>query len=176
MSIEETPFSDAVRLDRIGAGVERRLEPDADARKRIARALDLAELAAFTADLSLQPAGQGWRLTGRVVADAVQLCGLTLQPLPVHIEAPLDVRIVEGEAEDQDDGEIDIEVDMDEDAADVAENGRIDLGAYAVEALALSLDPYPRAPGAEFVQPPEPVEISPFAALSKLKPSSDDKS
>ena len=50
------------------------------------------------------------------------------------------------------------------------EDGKIDLGQYAVEQLALSLDPFPRKPGAEFVQPEEPAEISPFAALKALKP------
>ena len=174
MKTEEPSFSDEVRLDRIGAGVERRLEPDAAARARIAAALELAELSAFAADLKLAPAGQGWRLTGKVVADAVQLCGLTLQPLPVHIEAPVDVSIIEGEPRDED--EIDIDIELDDNAPDVVDNGRIDLGAYAVEHLALALDPYPRAPGAEFVQPPEPAEVSPFAALAKLKPSDGDKS
>ncbi|MDP2117169.1 MAG: DUF177 domain-containing protein, partial [Brevundimonas sp.] len=53
------------------------------------------------------------------------------------------------------------------------ENGQIDLGQYAVEQLALRLDPFPRKPGAEFVQPPEPVEISPFAVLKRLKPSDE---
>ena len=50
------------------------------------------------------------------------------------------------------------------------EDGKIDLGQYAVEQLALALDPFPRKPGATFVQPEEPAEISPFAALKALKP------
>ncbi|MCT6647115.1 DUF177 domain-containing protein, partial [Enterococcus faecalis] len=63
-----------------------------------------------------------------------------------------------------------IEVTLDEDDVDPIEDGKIDLGQYAVEQLALSLDPFPRKPGAEFVQPEEPAEISPFAALKALKP------
>ena len=39
-----------------------------------------------------------------------------------------------------------------------------------IEHLALELDPFPRKPGAVFVQPPEPTELSPFAALKSLKP------
>ena len=53
------------------------------------------------------------------------------------------------------------------------EDGEIDLGQYVVEHLALELDPFPRKPGAEFVQPPEPAEISPFAVLKALKPKDD---
>ena len=60
---------------------------------------------------------------------------------------------------------------MDEEAPDLIEEGRIDLGQYAVEQLALSLDPFPRKEGAEFVQPPEPTEISPFSVLRSLKGS-----
>ena len=62
-----------------------------------------------------------------------------------------------------------IEITLDEDGADLIEDGKIDLGQYAVEQLVLSLDPFPRKPGAAFVQPQEPNEISPFAALKALK-------
>ena len=80
------PFSEPLRLHQIGAGLERRLTPDADARKRIARALDLQSLDAFEADINLMPTVSGWRMEGRVIADAVQTCGLTLEPLPVHVD------------------------------------------------------------------------------------------
>ena len=36
------PFSDPVRINQIGAGLERTLTPDAEASRRIARALDLS--------------------------------------------------------------------------------------------------------------------------------------
>ena len=62
---------------------------------------------------------------------------------------------------------------MDEDAPDVIEDGRIDLGQYAVEQLALSLDPFPRKPDAEFVQPEEPGELSPFAVLKTVRDRGD---
>ena len=73
-----------------------------------------------------------------------------------------------------DEGEIDLE--LDDDSPDVVENGQIDLGQYAVEQLALHLDPYPRKDGAVFEQPPEPGEISPFGVLRALKPNDGDKS
>lgn len=161
------PFSDPVRLHQIGQGVTRTLEPDEATRKRIARSLDLASLDAFTAEVDLKPTDAGWRLKGRVRADAVQTCGLTLEPLPVTIDHRFTVTLAEAVEEDSEE----IVITLDDEAPDLIEEGRIDLGQYAVEQLALSLDPFPRKPGAEFVQPPEPTEISPFAVLKSLKPS-----
>jgi len=163
----DLPFSDPVRLHQIGQGVSRTLEPDEAARKRIARSLDLASLDAFTAEMELKPTDAGWRLKGRVRAAAVQTCGLTLEPLPVSIDHRFSITLAEAVEEDSDE----IVIDMDEETPDLIEEGRIDLGQYAVEQLALSLDPFPRKEGAEFVQPPEPTEISPFAVLKSLKGS-----
>ena len=108
-----------------------------------------------------------------MTADAVQTCGLTLEPLPVHVDRKYSVQMVEAtEREDADDeGEIDLE--LDDDSPDQIEGGSLDLGQYVVEQLALSLDPFPRKPGAVFEQPKEPGEISPFAVLKSLH-SKDD--
>lgn len=169
MTGKESPLSDIVRLHQIGAGLERTLAPDAEGRRRIARELDLAALDAFEAQLTLAPHGTGWRLTGRIRADAVQSCGLTLEPLPVAIDRTFALDLVEG-VEDAPE----VEVSMEDEAPDVIENGKIDLGQYALEQLALSLDPFPRKPGAEFVQPPEPTEINPFAVLKQFKARDGD--
>jgi len=160
------PLSETVRINEIGKGLIRRLEPDEAVRKKIAKALDLASLDAFAADLSLAPAHTGWRLTGRVTAEAVQTCGLTLEPLPVTIDERFSIDMVEAAHPEGDE----IDIDVDDDAPDVIEDGKVDLGQYAVEQLALTLDPFPRKPGAEFVQPDEPREISPFAVLKSVRP------
>ncbi|KAK0359896.1 hypothetical protein LTR94_029450, partial [Friedmanniomyces endolithicus] len=159
----------------IGASLSRRLEPDAEARQRIARALNLKSLDRFEADLEVTATVSGWRLTGRVVADAVQSCVLTLEPLPVHVDDRFEINLVEAvDTAPSDEGEIDLE--LDDDSPDVVENGQVDLGQYAVEQLALHLDPYPRKDGAVFEQPPEPGDISPFGVLRALKPNDGDKS
>lgn len=164
------PYSEPLRLHHIGAGVQRRLKPDAEAIKRIVRALDLQALDMFEVDINLVPTVSGWRLDGRVIADAVQTCGLTLEPLPVRIDRKFSVQMVEAtEHEADENAEIDLE--LDDDSADQIEGGSLDLGQYAVEQLALSLDPFPRKPGAVFEQPPEPGEISPFAVLKGLRPT-----
>ncbi|MCA0368249.1 MAG: DUF177 domain-containing protein [Proteobacteria bacterium] len=168
MSTPPLPFSDPVRINQIGAGLERTLTPDAEAIRRIVRALDLQALDGFTAELSLTPtpATREWTLKGRVRAHAVQTCGITLEPLPVDVDRRFSIQLAEAAPEQTDE----IEVTLDEDDADLIEDGKIDLGQYAVEQLALALDPFPRKPGATFVQPEEPAEISPFAALKVLKP------
>lgn len=169
MSAIDLPYSELVRLHQVGAGVTRRLEPDPAARARIARALDLASLDAFVAEMTLAPAPGGWRLSGRVRASLAQICGITLEPLPVEIDAPFSITLAEAVDEDSDE----IVITLDDESPDPIEGGQVDLGQYAVEQLALQLDPFPRKPGAAFVQPPEPSEISPFAVLKQLR-SSDE--
>ncbi|MFA4892202.1 DUF177 domain-containing protein [Brevundimonas sp.] len=169
MSVPTLPYSVPVRLHQVPGGVKRTLEPDAAARARIAKALDLASLESFTAEMDLVPTAAGWRLSGRVRASLAQTCGITLEPLPVEIDAPFSLTLAEAVDEDSDE----IVITLDDESPDLIEDGQIDLGQYAVEQLALRLDPFPRKPGAEFVQPPEPAEISPFAVLKQLRPSDE---
>ena len=169
MSTPDLPYSEPLRLHQIGTGVTRTLEPDAAVRRRIAKALDLASLDAFVAEMTVTPSPGGWKLTGRVKASLAQTCGVTLEPLPVEIDAPFTVSLAEQTEEDSDE----IVITLDDESPDPVEGGQVDLGQYAVEQLALMLDPFPRKPGAEFVQPPEPAEISPFAVLRQLR-SSDE--
>ena len=158
------PFSHVLRVNEIGAGVTRLLVPDDSERVRIVKALDLASLSTFESELSVVPAHLGWTLSGRVKAEAEQVCGITLEPLPVTVDARFVVALVE-----EADVTPEVEVTLDDDSPDVIEDGKIDLGQYAVEQFALSLDPFPRKPDAEFVQPEEPAEISPFAVLKQMR-------
>jgi len=169
MNTPQLPYSEPVRLHQIGSGVKRTLTPDAAARTRIAKALDLASLDAFEADVDLTPNDAGWSLSGRVRADLAQTCGITLEPLPLKVDEAFSVQLAEPVDEESDE----IIITMEDESPDVVEDGQIDLGQYVVEQLALRLDPFPRKPGAEFVQPPEPAEISPFAVLKQLRPSDE---
>ena len=169
MTLPDLPYSEPVRLHQLGSGVTRVLEPDASTRARIVRALDLASLDAFTAEMELVPSPGGWRLSGRIRASLAQTCGITLEPLPIEIDAPFALTLAESVEEDSEE----IIITLDDESPDLIENGQIDLGQYAVEQLALRLDPFPRKPGAEFVQPPEPAEISPFAVLKQLRASDE---
>ena len=169
MTLPDLPFSEPVRLHQVAGGVKRTLEPDAPARARIVKALDLASLDHFVAEIDLAPTDAGWRLSGRIKASLAQVCGITLEPLPLEIDAPFSLTLAEAVETESDE----IIITLDDESPDLIENGQIDLGQYAVEQLALRLDPFPRKPGAEFVQPPEPAEISPFAVLKQLRPSDE---
>lgn len=167
------PWSEVIRINEIGAGVTRRLVADEATRGRIVKALDLASLASLEADLTISPAHIGWRMSGRVKAEAEQICGISLEALPVQIDQAFVVDLIE-DAKIANDPATEVEVTLDDDAPDVIEEGRIDLGQYAVEQLSLALDSFPRKEGAEFVQPEEPAEISPFAVLKHLRTGGDD--
>jgi hypothetical protein len=57
-----------------------------------------------------------------------------------------------------------------EDPPESLSDGKVDLGAIAVEFLLLGIDPYPRKPGAEFSPlKSEDGNAKPFAALEALK-------
>ena len=61
---------------------------------------------------------------------------------------------------------IDLEAD---DPPDVLESDVIDLAGYVIEHLALEIDPFPRAPDAEFSPPETTRKSSPFAKLAEWK-------
>lgn len=157
-----------LRLDAIGHGQRLTLEPDAAQRAALARELDLQALDSLSGEVSLAPFGAGWRLTGRVRAEVVQTCGLSLEPVPATIDAPFQLDLIE-QAEDDASAAIDLDPNQPDDP-DVVEGGVVDLAAYVVEHLSLALDPFPRKPGAEFRPPETEAEPSPFAVLERLKP------
>jgi uncharacterized metal-binding protein YceD (DUF177 family) len=161
-------WTDRVRLDQIGKGVERHLVADEAARADLKQALDLAELSRLEADLDLRPAGAGWRLKGRIQADLIQTCGVTLDPLPSMVESSFSVDLVAADPARSDDEAFDLDPDG-PDGPDIVDGGGIDLAAYVAEHLALAVDPWPRKPGAMFEAPSGPAEPSPFDVLKTLK-------
>lgn len=166
---ESPVWNDRIRLDQIGQGQSRHLAPSDGERAGIAQALDLASLDRLEADVEIRPSGIGWRLTGRLVADVVQTCGVTLEPLPSHIEADFAVDLAEASAVELRPRELEADADT-PDGPDLIEGGGVDLAAYVVEHLALEIDPWPRKPGAVFEAPEGPAEPSPFDVLRELKP------
>ncbi|MBN8552355.1 MAG: DUF177 domain-containing protein [Caulobacterales bacterium] len=132
------------------------------------QALDLAELSRLEADLVLKPAGAGWRLKGRIQANLVQTCGVTLDPLPSTVDSTFSVDLVAADAARSEDQTFDLDPDG-PDGPDVVEDGAVNLAAYVAEHLALAIDPWPRKPGAVFEAPSGPAEPSPFDVLRQLK-------
>jgi len=145
------------------AGEVVRLEADAAEREALARRLGLLAIHAMSAELRLVPDVEGAiRVTGRLLAELEQECGITLVPVRQSVNEELAWRLLpEGmEPSDGDNDPDDIET----------EQGVADLGEALAQELSLALDPYPRAPGAELPPGLEDQQAhGPFASLLKLK-------
>jgi Large ribosomal RNA subunit accumulation protein YceD len=137
----------------------------------IAAFLDIPSVESLDATVTITPArGGSFHVTGEVRASVHQLCGVSLEPFSTAIHEQIDVRLA---PDDRLETVVKKEVErtlQDEDPPEPLTNGMIDIGALAVEALALGLDPYPRKPGIKTpVMGDNDVSESPFAALAALK-------
>jgi len=149
-------------------------------RARLAAAYGLICVERLEARLTLRPAsGGGIKVRGHLSADVTYACIVTLDPVPGRVEEDIDVRFALAAAPQRrarEDIEIDLSLDANDDPPEPIVNGVADLGVLVAEFLALGLDPYPRAAGAELARPgPDgtgvPDRPSPFAALGSLKGS-----
>jgi uncharacterized metal-binding protein YceD (DUF177 family) len=148
---------------------------DESERARLASAYDLVSVDRFNATAELTPGPRGSvTVDGRVVADIVQTCVVSLVPVPAHIDEPFSLRFVRpSDAPPAPKPGAEVVVDPDRpDPPEVLTGPAIDLGAIAEEAFVLAIDPYPHAPGAEIPAeaggaPATPSE-SPFAVLAEL--------
>lgn len=161
-----------VRLHEVRGPLKLKLAPDEAQRAAIAKQLGLVSLPALEAEVTLKPWLDGVELKGRFWASVEQVCGVSLDRFEQALEGDIDARAVpqgSPNAGGQDaDGEVELDLDA-PDPPDVFANEKIDVAGYVVEHLALEIDPFPRKPGATFDYNPPEDDISPFAALKKLK-------
>lgn len=167
-------FRRVVSASKIGdAGLQQTVIARAEEFPAIARYLDLAGVKSLRGEIALQRLhGKGVRLNGTVIADVVQTCVVTLEPVDAHVEGSFERTYLPAEklkaaAKDE------TEVFVDPTAEDPPEplGHEIDLGEVLIEELALNLDPYPRKPGVAFQGDPDAAaRPNPFAVLAKLKP------
>ena len=166
------PWDKPLRLHELARGpVTVRLEPDAGQRAALAAELGLESLPQFTAELTVKPWLDGAEVSGRFRAVVEQICGVTLDPFEQPLEGQVFVQAVPPDsphAPSLAGGEMELDPEA-PDPPDVLDGDAVDLAAIVVEHLALEIDPFPRKPDATFDYAPPPEEISPFAALKKLK-------
>lgn len=155
-AISETPMSIAVRASKAE-------------RRALAKRFGLASLDRLSgrASLARAPARDGSGPAIRVEfgfeAEAVQLCVATLEPAPARLA---ETGLIAEFAAAPDGADADIAFDG-VDPPEPLRGGAVDLGELLAQHLGLALDPYPRAPGAEFAAPPpEEPRPSPFAELA----------
>jgi uncharacterized metal-binding protein YceD (DUF177 family) len=161
-------------------GLHRDLEAGPAARDAIAEVGGLREVMSASVSLDVTPKSGGrFHVAGRVRARVGQTCVVTLDPIENDIDEEVDLIFAPPEQIPQladlvdDAAESDVEI---PDPPEPIENGVIDLGRLATDALFLAIDPYPRKPDAVF-EPPvaaDDPEDHPFAVLKalQLKPKS----
>ena len=144
MTTVSPEFSRRVELARLGA-LEARYPITADAGERaaLARRFDLLTLDRLEAEIRLQRLGSSMvRLSGRLLADVVQACVVSLEPVASALEQEFTVLYGASEPGKS------VIVDLETDEAEPFDGDAIDIGEAVAQQLALALDPYPRAPGA----------------------------
>ena len=173
MTPDAPPWSVPLRLSEVQRGPRTlRLAADEAARARIAELLELPALSRLEGEVTVTPWLDGADVRARWSADLQQTCSVTAEEFPSAPAGDFHVRAVPADSRAAPSPEAEVSVDPEaEDPPDVLDGDVLDLGGYLVEALALELDPFPRAPGAEFKPPEDPAEPSPFAALAALKPA-----
>ncbi|HET7084543.1 MAG TPA: DUF177 domain-containing protein [Rhizomicrobium sp.] len=173
---EALPLTRSYNLARLGnAGDEVRFTADAQECARIAQWCGVQSLEKFQAQVEIRKLapnrfGLGFHLT----ADVTQRCVVTLEPVPSHMERDFSRELVFVGAQRHKPVVAESETVLDtgeEEGPEEIESLHIDLAAPLLEEFALSLDPYPRAPGVEFraQSPDSDRPESPFAVLKGLK-------
>jgi hypothetical protein len=176
MTNKADPWSVPVTVAQIpDTGLHRDIEADPATLAAMAEIAGLREILFARASLDVTPKGEGRvQVAGRVRARVGQSCVVTLDPIENEIDEPIDLIFAPPEQIPQladlvdDAAESDAEI---PDPPEPIENGVINLGRLATDALFLGVDPYPRRPDAVF-EPPAAIadpEDHPFAALKALQ-------
>jgi hypothetical protein len=187
------PFSRPLNVKSVPAeGLDMRIEASAPECAQVAADTDLPALASLSAKFRVERrAGGRLAVSGKVSADIVQQCVVTLEPFDSHIEQPVELTFAPAPSEmtelrgrenrrsraplDEAQAQSSTGSSNDDqaDPPDPIIDDTIDLGAVAVEFLTLARDPYPRKPGVHFddmaVGEAGESEPSAFAALERLK-------
>lgn len=147
-------------------------------RAAVAKDLDLAGCPRLDVSYQIKALSNGrYRAAGRIDADVVQSCVVTLEPVAQKIDEAFDVTFdPRGDDDRPVSGEREI---LSEPDVEPLTDGRLEIGRVAFELLAAALDPYPRKPGADLEQIAPHVVAggrdagdaapNPFAVLAKLK-------
>lgn len=169
-------FSRIVAPDRLGGPpLTEAIEATAAERAAVARRLGILAVDRLSAVLTVKSAGSRlFRVQGVWEAAVRQACVVTLEPVADSLKGSFEASFEAFDGSRPAPQGADVEIDPE--AADPAEAlpaEGIDLGELVVQELAVALNPYPRAPGAEIPAEYRPPEVEdengPFAALKVLK-------
>jgi hypothetical protein len=174
------PISIVYNLGRLGqAGDQVHFTAGEAERAALARLAAVLEVAKFEARVDLKKLSPTrFSLTYKLTAQVVQACVVTLEPLTAGIEKAFSRELhylppLRRETPKEAPKEVAIGPEDDEGPEEIA-SLHYDLGGPLIEEFLLAIDPYPRAPGAEFAAPSDEGDRpeNPFAALKVLKSGS----
>ena len=135
-------------------GLHREIEADQAVRNAVAEVGGLREVLSVQASFDVTPKSGGrFHVAGHVRARIGQTCVVTLDPIENDIDEAIDLIFAPPEQIPQMAALVDEAEESDEETPDPPEpieNGIIDLGRLATDALYLAVDPYPRKPDAAF--------------------------
>lgn len=160
------------------------IEAGSEERAALARRFGIVAVNSLRAEGFVRPEANGRRvrLDGRLSAEVVQTCVVTLEPVTATIDAALERLYGHDVAHDFGDGVGEVFLDLADDLpAEPLTGGVLDLGAASAEQLALELDPYPRKPGAVFQGVPNGARsahceepVGPLASLAGWRKRTDE--
>lgn len=162
-------FSRVVRLDQISeAGIVRQIAAGDAECEALARRFAIAAIESLAAKVSLRRTRKGdVRLEARIAARVVQDCVVTLDPVPGAIDE--EVRLLFRPVEEDTLRQKTVVIPSDEDFEPFAGEA-LDIGEAVAVELALSLDPFPRSPGADTALGPGSAgDVSPGEAESPFR-------
>lgn len=134
-------FTRKVALAKLSANKARfSMSASESVREALAKRFDLQEIGLLDAELEVWRVASGARASGEMVADVVQTCAISGEPVSEHIRTTVELLFEEG-----DESFTDMELDPDEPDHMPVEDGQIDLGEALAQSLYLALEPYPRA-------------------------------
>jgi len=170
MKPTQPEFSRPLPADRVPReGSSEKITADPKELAALAGRLGIPVLHSLTADLKAEPwRGGGLKITGHFAADLDQVCVVSLDQFRDTIAGTVERVYLPDTAM----------VTSEDDEADHLVDGAADLGELVTETLVLTLDPYPRKPGASFEGAEMGAESAPasFAGLAGLKkPGSEPK-
>lgn len=178
MTEHTAPLFDAiVRVDRLPSGgrsVDVAL--DAETQAALAVQLNILSVEGFQAKLTVTPLRGGIRALGRLSALITQASVVSFEPVAQDIDEPIDRVFLPEAADHKPTPGSEVFIDLeDDDFPDHIDGPEVDLSALIIETLALAIDPYPRLDDENLdslgIKPD--VEESPFAALAKLKKTTE---
>ncbi|MDO9707724.1 YceD family protein [Paracraurococcus lichenis] len=163
MPADSPEFSRPLALGRVGPeGRTEVLEASEAERAALARRFGILGIEALHATLRLSPEPDGAvRVEGRLEAAVTQECVVTLDPVAQQVAEAFALRLLPAGREPADGPDDLDEIPTEDDTAD--------LGEVVAEQLALALDPYPRASGAELPPEAQAEAAGAFAALAALR-------